>query len=60
MPQEEELAYLLKEVCQTLVYLHGQGTLHRDVKGSNIVSIASKRIVKIFKGKCRALFLLPM
>ncbi len=27
----------MKEVCQTLVYLHAQTTLHRDIKGTNIV-----------------------
>ena len=40
LPQlrEEEIAYILNEVAHALVYLHGNNTLHRDVKGSNIVS----------------------
>lgn len=35
---EEEIAYILNEVNNSLEYLHKHNTLHRDVKGSNIVS----------------------
>ncbi len=34
---EEEIAYILSEVCNALVYLHGHCRLHRDVKGNNIL-----------------------
>ena len=36
--KEEEIAYILSEVTHALVYLNNHNTLHRDVKGSNIVS----------------------
>ncbi len=36
---EEEIAYILSEVVHAISYLHSNKTLHRDVKGSNIVSI---------------------
>ena len=34
---EEEIAYILSEVCNALVYLHGHCRIHRDVKGNNIL-----------------------
>jgi myosin-3 len=35
--KEEEMAYILSEVANTVQYLHNNKTFHRDVKGSNIV-----------------------
>ena len=34
---EEEIAYIVAEVCNALVYLHGHCRIHRDVKGNNIL-----------------------
>ena len=34
---ESEIAYILSEVCNALVYLHGHCRIHRDVKGKNIL-----------------------
>ena len=43
--KEEEIAYILSEVTHALVYLNSHNTLHRDIKGSNIVSAClGKRI----------------
>ncbi len=34
---EEEIAYILSEVTNALVYLHGHCRIHRDIKGNNIL-----------------------
>eukprot|EP00118_Oscarella_pearsei_P027084 m.310749 g.310749 ORF g.310749 m.310749 type:complete len:419 (+) comp54425_c0_seq1:96-1352(+) len=34
---EDVIGYVLREVLQALVYLHNNGVIHRDIKGSNIL-----------------------
>lgn len=34
---DEQIAYILRETVQALIYLHGNHCMHRDVKGHNIL-----------------------
>ena len=47
--REDEIAYILQEVNHALVYLHEHNTLHRDVKGSNIVSYILTNSFKVVR-----------
>jgi serine/threonine protein kinase len=47
--------YILKDVCETLGYIHTQGFLHNDLKGNNIVlekTVKGFHPVIIDFGKC--------
>ncbi|CAG0884133.1 unnamed protein product [Cyprideis torosa] len=35
--QERQIAFCCREVTRGLAYLHGQGMMHRDIKGANIL-----------------------
>lgn len=41
--EEPEVAFILREVCKGLVYMHNRGIMHRDIKAENILlSIAGE------------------
>ncbi len=43
---ERRIAQYTKQILHGLVYLHGEGVMHRDIKGSNIL-IDDKGVVKL-------------
>eukprot|EP01063_Lacrimia_lanifica_P012323 TRINITY_DN1893_c0_g2_i1.p1 TRINITY_DN1893_c0_g2~~TRINITY_DN1893_c0_g2_i1.p1 ORF type:complete len:626 (+),score=209.59 TRINITY_DN1893_c0_g2_i1:114-1991(+) len=53
--KEEELAYLMKNICEGMAYLHSLGRIHRDIKSDNIL-LNSRGDVKLGDfGFCAAL-----
>ena len=51
---EDQIAYIIKEVLHTLIYLQEAGVLHRDVKGSNILLTAAAEVRLVDYGvSCR-------
>lgn len=43
--QMDKLYAIVVKVCQTLLYLHGEGIVHRDLKPDNIFITFEKRVV---------------
>lgn len=43
---DEQIAYILRETVQALIYLHGNHCMHRDVKGHNIL-LTEKAEIKL-------------
>lgn len=37
--KEDYIAVVLRELCRGLEYLHGEGKLHRDIKGQSMLSL---------------------
>ena len=46
---EEEIAYILSEVTNALLYLHGHCRIHRDIKGNNILLTEEGKKHYVFK-----------
>lgn len=44
--EEPLLAYILREVLQALLYLHGEHRVHRDIKAANVL-LSADGAVKI-------------
>lgn len=44
--KEEHIAYIMRELLKGLEYMHRNGTMHRDLKGENIL-LSSQGVVKI-------------
>lgn len=34
---EEHLAYIIREICKAVCYLHDNNVIHRDIRGSNVL-----------------------
>ncbi|XP_022104374.1 myosin-IIIb-like isoform X3 [Acanthaster planci] len=43
-PDEDIIAYILRETLQALHHLHSHGVMHRDVKGHNVLMTSDARI----------------
>ncbi|KAG7210389.1 hypothetical protein KM043_011922 [Ampulex compressa] len=41
---DEQIAYILRETVEALIYLHGNRRMHRDVKGDNILLTEDARV----------------
>lgn len=41
---DDQIAYILKETVEALIFLHGNHCMHRDVKGHNILLTEEARV----------------